>query len=208
VDRRTNRESTTVRPSTAAGSDAPRQEKWYEVVGALFAVAVLGAEWAPGTIHSFSTGMNGVDTLWYHGPIAATFFQTGHVLPLVNIENDNIIEFYPASSELVHAVGMLLLGSDVLSPSSTWDGWPLLALRLVHRAEVRCSEYRPGGHRGSIGTTEIVGDEPGGGYDDIVASALVLASIALLLSSDFLRTRSPSLHGYWIAALAADWPLE
>jgi hypothetical protein len=204
VDGRILRASTTVRPSAAARRDPPRQETWYEVVGALFAVALLGAEWAPGTIHSLSIGMDGVDTLWYHGPIAATFFQTGHVLPLVNVDNDNIIEFYPASSELVHAVGMLLLGSDVLSPLINL-GWLVLALLSAW-----CIGRRFGvasialvATAAVLGTTEIVGDEPGGGYDDIVGIALVLASIALLLSSDFLRTRSASLHGYWIAALAA-----
>ncbi len=149
--------------------------------------------------------MNGVDTLWYHGPIAATFYQTGHVLPLLNIgNNDNVIDFYPDSSELVHAVGMMLLGSDVLSPLINL-GWLALALLAAwcigRRFDVPSIALVV--TAAVLATPEIIGDEPGGGYDDIVGVALVLASIALLLRSEFLRTRSASLHGYWIAALAA-----
>ena len=84
---------------------------------AILAVSLVAAEWGAGTLHALRDGVSGVDSLWYHMPISAGFVQSGSVAALHNINNDNVIEFYPATSELLHAVSILLLGSDFVRRS-------------------------------------------------------------------------------------------
>ena len=63
-----------------------------------------------------STGMTGFDSTWYHGPFAAGFLQSGDTWDLYFIAPQFLAWFYPANSEVFHAVGMLAFGRDVLSP--------------------------------------------------------------------------------------------
>ena len=100
---------------------------WWEPAAALAAVSLVVAEWAPGTVEAYRTGMNTIDTIWYHMPFAAQFAQSGSITSLQNINNDNVVAFYPASSEVVHAVGIVLLGNDLLSPIVNL-GWLAMAL--------------------------------------------------------------------------------
>jgi hypothetical protein len=62
------------------------------------------------------TGMTGFDSTWYHGPFAAGFFQTGNTIDLHFIAPQFLAWFYPANSEVVHAIGMLAFSRDLLSP--------------------------------------------------------------------------------------------
>ncbi len=72
--------------------------------------------------------MTNVDTLWYHLPDAARFVQDGSITPLHFFDLETVTAFYPATSELIHGLGILLMGNDVLSPVINF-GW--LALRAV-----------------------------------------------------------------------------
>ena len=63
-----------------------------------------------------STGMTGFDSTWYHGPFAAGFFQSGDTWSLHFIAPQFLAWFYPANSEVLHAVGMLAFDRDLLSP--------------------------------------------------------------------------------------------
>ncbi len=185
--------------STAGG----RSEGRWERVGALVSVALVAAEWSPGWINSFRTGMTNVDSLWYHMPIAAQFAQSGSVVALHNVNNDNVIAFYPATSELIHAVGIEVMGSDVLSlvlnmawlALALFAAWCLGSLFGVGSLAVM-------GTAVVMGTTELVADEPGGAYNDIVGMALVLSAVALLASVKPLRNRGPDIAGLLVAALA------
>jgi hypothetical protein len=167
-------------------------------------VALVVAEWGPGTVNAYRVGMLSIDSLWYHMPIAARFAQSGSVVHLQNINNDNIIAFYPATSELLHAVGIVLMGSDVLSPVLN-VAWLALALFAAW-----CLGSRFG--VGSLavmstavvmGTTELVADEPGGGYNDVVGVALILAGLALLAWWRFGPVGRADLAGLLVAAVAA-----
>ncbi len=77
------------------------------------AVAILkfGMEVRP----HLSTGMTGFDSTWYHGPFAAGFFQSGNTWDLHFIAPQFLAWFYPANSEVFHAVGMLAFDRDLLS---------------------------------------------------------------------------------------------
>ena len=81
--------------------------------------------------------MTGFDSTWYHGPFAAGFFQSGNTWDLHFIAPQFLAWFYPANSEIFHAVGMLAFGRDLLSPLLNL-GWfvGLPAGLLVHRQAV------------------------------------------------------------------------
>jgi hypothetical protein len=90
-----------------------KTERWMSYAGALL---VLG-QWAVPAQISFGKGMTAPDTLWYHGPFAARFVQEGWLTHLHFVEVEPLTAFYPANSELLHAVGIALFDShDVLSP--------------------------------------------------------------------------------------------
>src|SRR5207245_2426187 len=92
--------------------------------------------------------------------------------------------FFPASSELMHGLGLLLLGNDVLSPMMNL-GWLALALFAAW-----CIG-RPFGVAwvALIGvaivltTPELILDDAGSALNDVVGLALLLASVALLVNA-------------------------
>jgi hypothetical protein len=80
---------------------------------AIAAVATIkfGLEVKP----KLSTGMTGFDSTWYHGTFAAGFFQSGDTWSLHFIAPQFLAWFYPANSEVLHAVGMGAFHRDLLS---------------------------------------------------------------------------------------------
>ena len=60
--------------------------------------------------------MTGFDSTWYHGPFAAGFHQTGNTWDLHYIAPAFMAWFYPANSEVFHAIGMNAFDRDLLSP--------------------------------------------------------------------------------------------
>jgi hypothetical protein len=175
-----------------------------QLVAAVAATAVVVAEWSVRTIDALRFGMIGIDTLWYHLPVAARFAQQGSIAHLHYLDSDPVTVFYPASSELLHAVGMVVMGSDVLSTVMNL-GWLALALLAAW-----CLGRRFGvapltliAAAVVLGTAELVEDEPGGGYNDIVVVALVLAALALLVAADRGGRWAPRRPELGVAALAA-----
>jgi hypothetical protein len=99
-------------PPPAPGDDG-RTSRWVAFGAALLVIAL----WAVPAQISLGQGMTAPDTLWYHGPFAARFVQDGWLTHLHFVEVEPLTAFYPANSELLHAVGIALFGShDVLSP--------------------------------------------------------------------------------------------
>ncbi len=193
-------------PAVTESPSAPvprRSEGWWESAGAIVSVALVAGEWSPATINAFRTGMVNIDSLWYHMPIAAGFAQSGSVVTLHNINSDNVIAFYPATSELVHALGILLMGNDVLSPLLNM-AWLALALFAAWCLGTRFGVGSLAVMATAVvmGTTELVADEPGGAYNDVVGVALVLSAVALLVSVGVFRDRRSDLAGLLVAALA------
>ena len=181
-----------------------REEAWWEPVSAIAAAGLVVAEWAGGSFDALRYGVSGVDSYWYHMPLAAVFAQSGSVLAPHNINNDNVIEFYPLTSELLHAVGIVLLGSDFLSPvvNLFWLALALFAAWCLGKrfgvasiAVIATSMV--------LGTIQIIASQPGSAYDDVTGAALFLSALALLASVDGLWLRGGSLQGAWVAGLAA-----
>ena len=199
--------STRVRTQTTkdASLTAPgRQEATWEPVAAIVAAGLVVAEWSGGSFNALRFGVSGVDSYWYHMPLAAVFAQSGSVVAPHNINNDNVIEFYPATSELLHAVGIVLLGSDFLSPlvNLLWLALALFAAWCIGKrfgvasiAIVATSMV--------LGTIEIIASQPGSAYDDVAGVALFLSALALLANVDGLWLPGVRAQGVWVAALAA-----
>ena len=153
-----------------------------EAAVAVGAVAVVLAAWGTRLAEALRHGMSSVDTLWYHLPVAARFVQEGSITGLHFVDGEPVTAFYPANANLLHAVGMLLFGHDVLSPLINL-GWLALALLagwcIGRRFGVAAASMV--GVAVVLATPGMVTTQPGGAYNDVVGLALVLAAAALLL---------------------------
>ncbi len=144
--------------------------------------AVVVGQWAVGTVDALDAGMYGSDTLRYHGPVAARFVQEHGLTGLHFLLNDPTLTFFPFDSELIHALGIMFMGSDVLSPLVNL-GWLALALLAAWCVG------RPHGLGPAtlllaalvLASPALAQSQPGSGDNDIVALALLLATVALLL---------------------------
>ena len=171
---------------TSGGSEAstrPVRLPRSEVVAAVAGVAIVVLQWATHVGYAVSRGMTYSDTMWYHQPFAARFVQhhSFDVLDGVGLEAARL---YPLSSPLLHALGMLAFGRDVLSPFVNL-GWMALCLLAAW-----CIGRRFGvphvcllGAAVAIGLPILTATQPGQASSDIGAMALFLTAIALLLES-------------------------
>ena len=167
------------------------------------AVSVVAADWFTRTVDALHHGMTSTDTLWYHMPFAARFVQQGSITPLHFVDSEAVTVFFPASSELVHALGIVFMGNDLLSPLINL-GWAALAL-LAGWCIGRPYGVAPVticGVAALLVTPGLVATQPGGAYDDIVGLALLLSCAALLVTAA-QGVQSNRLAGQAIAALAA-----
>ncbi len=168
----------------AASEPAPlvaAPSKPSEVLVAVAAIAVLAAQWAAHTGFALGIGMTHPDTLVYHMPDAVRFVQAGGFVDLHGIGTVSQ-RYYPYDAELLHALGVMAFGRDVLSPFVNL-GWGALAL---------VSAWCVGRSRGLaaltllgaavvIGLPALAGTQSGQASNDIVCLALLLSSVALLV---------------------------
>ena len=170
---------------------------------AVVATSVLVAEWATRTVDALHHGMTTVDTLWYHLPFAARFVQEGSLTDLHYVDTEPVVQFFPATSELLHALGIQWLGNDFLSPllNLVWMALVLLAAWCIGRpfglAPVSLVAATV-----LLGTPGLVATQPGGGYNDVVGMALFLMSVAILVNAERIDGELAT-GGIGIAALAA-----
>ncbi len=147
--------------------------------------------------------MSSPDTIWYHMPFAARFVQSGSITPLHFVDFGSDIAFYPQNGELVHALALLFLGNDFLSPllNMGWLALVLLAAWCVGRP-FGVAPITLVGAAVLMATPGLVATQPGGAYTDIVGFALLASAVALLVNSE-QSSRSERLPAHCIAALAA-----
>lgn len=177
----------TVMPAPDASPPAPPTPLWARLV-AVGVTAILVADWTPRIVDALRRGMSGIDTLWYHLPVAARFVQDGSITALQYVDDDAVTVFYPANTALFHGIGMLAFGDDVLSPVMNL-GWLALAL-----AAAWCIG-RPFG----VGPASLAGvavvfalpglatTQPGGAYNDVAGIALLLAAAAVVVQAGLTR---------------------
>lgn len=146
-------------------------------------VAAVGAAWFGWVIYAYRHGMQTPDTLWYHLPFAARFAQTGSILHLYYTDSDPVVVFYSANAELFHTLGIVLFRSDLLSPAINlaWAALALAAAWAIGRPTGR-EPHCLLGCAIVLATPGLVDTQPGGGYNDAVCIALLLAAGAMLVN--------------------------
>jgi len=159
---------------------------------ALAVAALAVIHFAIGVKTRLSTGMTGFDSTWYHGPFAAGFFQSGDTWSLHFIAPQFLAWFYPANSEVAHAVGMVAFGRDILSPllNLGWFVGCLVAAWCIGRP------YRVGPWSMALAAIALsvpaLHDQAGEARNDIVGIFFLLAAVAIALAQ---RERSSRQAG-------------
>ena len=151
---------------------------------AVVAVAFVAATWGARTYVALSHGMVSIDSLWYHLPLAARYSHL-HSITGIYHDVDNLSGFYPVNAELIHSLGMVLLGNDFLSMVLNL-GWGIAALVAAW-----CIG-RPHGMSAVCVTAlcvllsapAFVGTQPGAAHVDIVGVTLLLTAAALLVTAN------------------------
>ena len=170
-------------PDESSG-EIPPEPRWAVALAAA-AVLFVAALWIVAAQQSWTLGLGGFDTLWYHAPFAARFAETGSIWSLHFTDPDYLNWFYPQNSELLHAAGISLFDRDVLSPllNLGWLAVALLAAWCIGRT-------RGVGFASLVGvcavlvTGAMIPREAGTAANDIAAAALLLASAAFVLEGD------------------------
>ncbi len=159
-------------------SPTPEAETVATVLALLVAAGAV-LHFAAGVQLRLSTGMTGFDSTWYHGPLAAEFFQTGNTFSLHFIAPQYLAWFYPANSELFHAVGMVAFGRDILSPLLNF-GW---LLGCLFAAWCIGRPYRVAAASLALVSialsVPVLGDQAGEARNDIVGIFFLLAAVAV-----------------------------
>lgn len=166
-------------------------------------VAVAVAHFTIGVRLRLSTGMTGFDSTWYHGPFAAGFAQDGHTFALHLIAPQFLAWFYPQNSELLHGVGDLLYGRDILSPLLNAGFF----LGCVGAAWAIGRPYGTGPVSAAgvalVLDTGVLADQAGEARNDLAAAFFLLAAVAILVNAvGGRRDRRPHSGALAVSALA------
>lgn len=154
----------------------------------LFALAIAAAivtaiHWAGPALQSLDVGIYRQDSTWYHLPFAAWFAQTGSVGGLLLTDPLKLtVWYYPLNSELLHAVGMVVLDNDLLSPllNFGWMGLTLLAAWCIGRPFGLAAATLLGAVL--VVDSDMMLVQAGNAPSDIVALACLMAAIAVLVN--------------------------
>ena len=146
-------------------------------------VAAIFASWAIPTLSGITGGMGRADSLWYHMPLSARFVETGSTGDLFFFDPIFFATFYPANTEVLHAIPILTFARDFLSPLLNLG---FLALGLVAGWAIG----RPYGlaPQALLGAAVVLGAETmtnfqaGEALNDIAGVAFLLSAAALLVN--------------------------
>ena len=159
------------------------------VVVAVVCAAVF-AGWAIPTLTGIAGGMGRADSLWYHGPLATRFLETGNTGGLHFFDPVFFATFYPANSEVFHAIPTLAFGRDFLSPLMNLG---FLALGLLSAWAIgRPYGVAPQALFGGaviLGAETMVDFQAGEALNDLVGVSLLLAAAAVLVNAAAGRRR-------------------
>ncbi|HET7573913.1 MAG TPA: hypothetical protein VFJ99_02240 [Solirubrobacterales bacterium] len=163
---------------------AAPQVQWIAFLLALGVASFTVAEWSFPSQLNLDAGMFGGDTTWYHMPFAARIAQEASTVHLHFTDPLRLAAwFYPQSSELIHAAGIVVFKTDWLSPliNMFWLAIALLAAWCVGRP------YKVG--PATLVAAAIVLDsgvmietQPGEGRNDIMGLAFLIAFAAFLIN--------------------------
>ncbi len=184
-----------------AGPAAGARPSLIATVISLVVAGIAIGHFVSGVKLRLGTGMTGFDSTWYHGPFAAGFYQSGNTIDLHFIAPQFLAWFYPANSEVVHAIGMLAFSRDLLSPllNLGWLVGCLLACWCIGRP-FGVAPWSLG--LGAIAlSVPALADQAGEARNDIVGIFFLLAAVAIALNGGPGQVR-----GHGSAAATADSP--
>ncbi|MBS1863572.1 MAG: hypothetical protein JSS68_17895 [Actinobacteria bacterium] len=191
----------------APAREAPRRFGRPSLLATVISLVIAGiaiGDFVSGVKLRLGTGMTGFDSTWYHGPFAAGFFQTGNTIDLHYIAPQFLAWFYPANSEVVHAIGMLAFSRDLISPllNLGWLVGCLLACWCIGRP-FRVAPWSLG--LGAIAlSVPALADQAGEARNDIVGIFFLLAAVAIAVNAAAgMAGRDRGGEGLSIGALLA-----
>ncbi len=188
----------------------PRVGRPGAVAAVLILVAMAGLVvvlllWTGRSLHSLEHGITGADSIGYHLPHAASYAQTGQIRSIRYTDFDYLTGLYPATAELFHALGIVLMGNDVLSP-----GINLIWLVLTLLAAWCIGSIRGVGSTSMLAvalvmaTPMMVGSNAGTADSDLPGVFFVMAALALLMqTADMPATDVRTYRGGTIVAAVA-----
>ncbi len=169
---------------TGPGPPAPPAVSRGAVWFAAFAVAVVAAAWMVPTLSSLAGGMDRADSMWYHMPLATRFAHGAHFGAIDYFDPIFFASYYPANSEVVHAVPLLAFDRDILSPliNLAWLALGLTASYAIGRPYGLGPQSLIGGSI-ALGAQMLVEFQAGEALSDIVGVAVILAAVAVLVNA-------------------------
>ncbi|HEY8466416.1 MAG TPA: hypothetical protein VIL04_06415 [Solirubrobacterales bacterium] len=147
-------------------------------------VALVFAGWAIPTLTGLAGGMGRADSLWYHMPLSARFLQTGDTWGYQFFDPIFFAHFYPANSELWHAIPLLAFERDFVSPvlNLGFLALGLLACWAIGRPFGVAPQALLGGAV-VLGAETMTDFQAGEALNDIVGVALLLCAAAVVVNS-------------------------
>jgi len=205
-----------LRPRSSARAIRPRTVR-PDVVAAVLALmtaagmAAVLLLWTGWSLRSFERGITGADSIAYHLPHAASYAQTGQISAIRYTDFDYLNGLYPATSELFHALGIVLMGNDVLSP-----GINLIWLALTVLAAWCIGSVRGLGSTSMLAvalvmaTPMMIGSNAGSADNDLVGVFFITAALALWMRAADLSSSNPRAYrgASIVAAVAAGLALS
>ncbi len=181
----------------AENSALPRPHRVLYWIGLGGCTAVM-AQWGAWAATPLNTGITDYDSLNYHLTFAARFVQTGSIAPLHYVVPDSPVHLYAQNAELLHAVALAVLRSDVASVCLNL-GWLAFAI-LCGWAIGRRFGLGPltGLAVAAIMAVPIMAaTQAGTAENDAAALALFLASLAVFVNT------TPAPGSRFVCGLAA-----
>jgi hypothetical protein len=158
--------------------------------------------WTGRSLQSFEHGITGADSIAYHLPHAASYAQTGQIGAIRYTDYAYLNGLYPATAELFHALGIALMGNDVLSPGINliWLATTLLACWCI--GSVRGLGFTSMLAAALVMVTPMmVGSNAGTADNDVLGVFFVLAALALWMRTADMPT--PDTRAYRGASIIA-----
>jgi len=154
-------------------------------------VAVIFAGWAIPTLSGITSGMGRADSLWYHMQLSLRFADTGSTGEIFFFDPIFFASFYPANSEVLHAIPILTFGRDFLSPLLNLG---FLSLGLLSGWAIgRPYGLGPQALLGAavvLGAETMVDFQAGEALNDVAGVVFLLACVALLVNGRAARLDS------------------
>lgn len=182
-----------------ASIDHDPEQRW-AFPGVLAAASVVAVRWIAELLQTLSRGFSQPDELHYHLTHSALFVQSGETWPVRFTSIGDGAAYHPANSELLHAVGLAVIGSDFSS----------IFLNLAFAAMAMAAGWAIGGRAGNalagalivsvFLSAPVIVSESGSALNDTMGIALLLTAVALLFEAG---DRRPDTRHLVLAGLSA-----